>query len=95
MLNNLKRNTNYEIRICSLYNDLTGIYSQIQKIKTLNIENIDSNILKESNRNYKLFGKLYEWIENKKMELIFRSTRDGMNNASFHNKCDNIDQLSA
>ena len=88
-INNLKRNTNYEIRICSLYNNLIGLYSQIHKIKTLDIENIDSNILKESNKNNELLGKLYEWIGNKKMELIFRGTRDGMSNKSFHNKCDN------
>ena len=88
-INNLKRNTNYEIRICSLYNNLIGLYSQIHKIKTLDIENIDSNILKESNKNNELLGKLYEWIGNKKMELIFRGTRDGMHNKSFHNKCDN------
>ena len=89
LINNLKKNTNYEIRICSLYNNLIGLYSQIHKIKTLDIENIDSNILKESNKNNELLGKLYEWIGNKKMELIFRGTRDGMNNKSFHNKCDN------
>ena len=89
LINNLTKNTNYELRICSLYNDLKGFYSQIQKIKTLNIENIDSIILKESNRNDELLGKIYEWIGNKRMKLIFRGTRDGMTNTSFHNKCDN------
>ena len=88
-INNLLNNTNYEIRICSLYNNLIGLYSEIQKIKTYNIENIDSIILKESNKNKELLEKIYEWIGYKKLELLFRGTRDGMINSSFHNKCDN------
>ena len=39
---------------------------------------------KEMNSN-----KLYEWTECKRMELIYRGTRDGMNSSAFHNKCDN------
>ena len=27
-INNLEKNTNYEIRICSIYNDLIGEWSQ-------------------------------------------------------------------
>ena len=89
LIHNLTKNTNYELRICSVYNDLKGFYSEIKKIKTLNIENIDSIILKESNKNDELLNKLYEWIGNKKMKLIFRGTRDGMTGKIFHNKCDN------
>ena len=89
LINNLTKNTNYELRICSVYNDLKGFYSEIKKIKTLNIENIDSIILKESKKNDELLSKLYEWIGNKKMKLIFRGTRDGMTGKNFHNKCDN------
>ena len=33
-IDNLKENTTYEIRICSLYNNLVSTWSQIQKIKT-------------------------------------------------------------
>ena len=34
-VNNLNINTNYEFRICSIYNDLIGEWTEIQKIKTL------------------------------------------------------------
>ena len=86
-INNLINNTNYELRIYSLYNGLIGGYSQIKKIYY--IENIDSIILKETKKNYEFLRKIYEWIGNKKMELIFRGTKDGKNKTSFHNKCDN------
>ena len=43
-LNNLTKNTNYEFRICCLYNDITSEWTQIQKFKT---SNIDSVILNE------------------------------------------------
>ena len=88
-INNLNKNTNYEFRICSLYNDLIGEYSEIKKIKTLDI---DSNILKESNRENEFLQKIFEWSGYKKMELLFRGTRDGMTNTAFHNKCDNQGQ---
>ena len=83
-LNDLIKNTNYEIRICSLYNDLIGEWSQIHKFKTLDF---DSVILRESNRGNEFIDKLYEWSGYKRMELLYRGTRDGSNN--FHNKCDN------
>ena len=82
----LNRNTNYEFRICSIYNDLISPWSQIYKIKT---KNIDSVILKESNREKEFIEKLIEWTGYKEMELLFRGTRDGMTNTAFHNKCDN------
>ena len=85
-INNLNENTNYEIRICSLYNDLNGEWSEIQKIKTFDI---DSNILNEENKKNEYLIKLYEWTKSKKMKLLFRGTRDGMNNKVFHSKCDN------
>ena len=31
-----------------------------------------------------------EWTKGKNIELIFRGTRDGMNNKAFYNKCSNI-----
>ena len=89
LINNLIKNTNYELRICSIYNnDLISLWSDIQKIKTLNFE-CDSNILKESKRENELLNKLYEWSGGKKLELLFRGTRDGMTCKDFHNKCDN------
>ena len=41
-INNLEFETNYEFRICIFYNNIIGQWSQIQKIKTLEI---DSSIL--------------------------------------------------
>ena len=46
LINNLDSNTNYEIRICSVYNDINSIYSEIKKVKT----KFDSLILNKSNR---------------------------------------------
>ena len=44
LIDNLIKNTNYEIRICSKYNELIGIWSKIKKVKTIEI---DSIILKD------------------------------------------------
>ncbi len=35
-INNLKNNTNYEIRICSIYNNVNGLWSEIKKLTTKN-----------------------------------------------------------
>jgi len=83
IINNLIKDTNYEFIIYSFYNNLIESKSEIYKIKTLNL---DSNILSESKREEEFIKKLKEWIGYKKMELIYRGTRDGN---SFHNKCDN------
>ena len=48
-----------------------------------------SIILKESKREKELLEKIYEWSGYKKMELIYRGTRDGKSCKDFHNKCDN------
>ena len=86
IIKNLNLNTNYDIRICCKNKNTLGEWSDIKKFKTLDF---DSAILKESKKGKEYLLKLYEWIGNKKLELIFRGTRDGMNNKSFHNKCDN------
>ena len=85
LINNLMNDTNYEFIIYSFYNNLIESKSEIYKIKTL----IDSNILKECKRENEFISKLYEWVGCKRMELIFRGTRDGMTSSVFHNKCDN------
>ena len=82
-VNNLSGGITYEFRICSFYKNTFGEWSQIQKIKTF-----DSLILNESNREKEFLDKLYEWSGYKKMELLFRGTRDGMTAKDFHNKCD-------
>ena len=86
LYDNLFPDTKYELRICSIYNNMRGEWSQIQKVKT---RYFDSMILNESKKGIQLLKKLYEWIGNKKLELIFRGTRDGMNSKNFHDKCDN------
>ena len=85
LVNNLNSDTNYEIRICSIYNNIEGFLSEIKKIKTA--KEIESNILKESNRQNEFIKKLLEWTGGKHIELIYRGTRDGMNKTAFHDKC--------
>jgi len=86
LINNLNSNTNYEIRICSVYNDINSIWSEIKKAKT---NEFDSLILKESNRIDEFIGKIYEWSGYNNMKLLYRGTRDGMEANTFHNKCNN------
>ena len=83
---NLDKNTNYEIRICSIYKDIISFWTDIYKIKT---KNLDSLILKESERENEFLEKLYEWTGYKNMELLYRGTKDGDGSNIFHNKCDN------
>ena len=77
--------TNYEIRICTVYNNINSKWSEIKKIKT----NFDSIILNETKRCGEFLNKIYEWTGGKNMELLYRGTKDGMSADSFHNKCDN------
>ena len=37
-----------------------------------------------------MLNKLLEWTKGKSIELIYRGTRDGMNEKAFYNKCSNI-----
>jgi len=67
-LNNLTKNTNYEFRICCLYNDIIGEWTQIQKFKT---SDLDSVILNECERKDEFLKKLNEWCKFKEMELIY------------------------
>jgi len=86
LINNLDSNTNYQIRICSVYNDINSIWSEIKKVKT---NEFDSLILKESNRIDEFIRKIYEWSGYNNMKLLYRGTRDGMTYDCFHNKCNN------
>ena len=88
LITNLKSDTKYEIKICCVYNNIEGEWSEIQNIKT-DIYIADSIILKESKREKELLEKIYEWSGYKKMELLYRGTRDGKSCKDFHNKCDN------
>ena len=88
LISNLKSDIKYEIKICCIYNNIEGEWSEIQNIKT-DIYIPDSIILKESKREKELLEKIYEWSGYKKMELLYRGTRDGKSCKDFHNKCDN------
>ena len=50
----------------------------------------DSLILIESKREIEFLEKIYEWSGcKKKLELIYRGSRDGFLSKNFHEKCDN------
>ena len=86
IINNLIENVYYEVRICSFYDDLNGPWSKNKKFKSMEI---DSIILRESQRENEFLQKIYEWSGYKGMELIYRGTRDGTTTKTFHEKCDN------
>ena len=86
IINNLNSDTNYEIRICSIYDNINSIWSEIKKIKT---DKFDSILLNETNRCNEFLNKIYEWTGGKNMQLLYRGSRDGMSADSFHNKCNN------
>ena len=89
-IGNLKKNTNYEIRICSIYNNLLGNWSEIQNVKTLQIYyDYDSDILNGSEKKIEFLKKIFEWTGCTKMQLLYRGTRDGSTSDIFHKKCDN------
>ena len=85
-IDKLNSDTNYEIRICSIYNNINSMWSEIKKIKT---NKFDGIILNESKRCDEFIYKIYEWTGGKNMELLYRGTRDGMSSDVFHNKCNN------
>ena len=85
-IDNLLANTNYELRVGFLNKFLDISWSEIKKIK---ISDFDSTILKRTQRESEFVNKLIEWSGYKKMDLIYRGTRDGMNRSVFHSKCNN------
>ena len=85
-INNLDRITNYEIRICSLYNDLSSSWSEIEKVKT---NYINESIILNTEDKIKLLAWLNPlYNENKfNLKLIYRRGND-MSFNTFHKKCD-------
>ena len=87
-INNLKINKYYEIRICSIYNNLTSEWSNLKKVKTDFINEV-SAILNQEDKN-----KLLNWLnpilngKNLFLKLIYRRGND-MSFETFHSKCDN------
>ena len=71
LINKLKENTFYEIRICSIYKEERRNWSEIKKFKT---GVINSLILNKSERAKEFLEKLYDWTGYKKMELLYRGT---------------------
>ena len=86
-IDNLKLDSIYKFRICSIYNNILGDWIETQD-KTIKFI-CNSIILQESNRQKEFIQKLMEWTDNSKMELIYRGTRDGTSSDNFHSKCDN------
>ena len=86
LVENLSPNTLYEIRICCVYDDLIGIWSEIQKVKTLNyilFEN--SNIITEESKNL-----ILGFLPNKpiKSKILYNSKTNDDSARTFHSQCD-------
>jgi len=47
-----------------------------------------SSILRKSGDEKKYLSKIFEWTGFKKMELLYRGSRDGTTSKAFHEKCD-------
>ena len=88
LIENLKMKKNYEFRFCSSYNDLISCWSKLYKMQTTDVK-LDSEIIKENEKKNEFLKKLHEWTEFKKLELLYRGTRDGGDGHNFHTKCDN------
>ena len=86
-INNLEPLTNYEIRLCSFYNEIMSDWIEIYKIKTKS--KIDSSILNNCEKEKEFINKIFEWSGGKSLELLYRGTKDGMTAEIFHEKCDN------
>ena len=85
LINNLLPYTNYEFRIRPIYNEQTGDWTEIKKVKTC----LDSNILYDIPKKNEFINKLLEWTNSKSLELLYRKTKDGTQPEKFHNLCDN------
>ena len=83
LINNLIECSSYKIRICCVYNDIIGDYSQSKEVIIIN-----SLILIESKRQKEFLENIFKWSGYKNLKLIYRGTKDGMSAENFHNKCD-------
>ena len=84
----MDKNTDYNIRLCSVYKDKISNWTEIYKVKTKNFA-VNSIILCEEEKGNEYLQKLLEWTGKKEMELLYRGTRDGSGSDIFHNKCNN------
>ena len=85
-VDNSDNNNNYELRICSIYNNIMSDWSKLYRISS---KLIDSLIINESGNSNEYLNKLSEWTGFQKFELLYRGTRDGSEIKKFHEKCDN------
>ena len=85
-INDLIPNTNYEFRICLFYKENKGPWVQTKKVKT---NDFDSEILHNCELKSDYIKILSDWTNCKKVELIYRGTRDGSQSEKFHELCDN------
>jgi len=85
-IENLKKNTNYEIRICCIYNNCIGPWCQIHDIKTSNIIRIDSSIIYNDDKKKFIIDCIGK--KNIIFEKLYKMSEDGDKNI-FHKKCDN------
>ena len=88
-VNNLIPHINYEFRICCIYKDEIGEWTENKKIKT----KFNSVILDDCQRKEEFIKLLKEWSGYKNMELIYRGTEDGGDNINFHKNVIIKDQL--
>ena len=85
-IDKLNPNTNYEIKICCVKNEIKN-WSDILNFETQKF--FDSIILKESNQEKEFTKKIIEWTGYRNFELLYRGTKDSSKSEIFHNKCDN------
>ena len=85
LINNLLPYTSYEFRIRLISNEKYSNWTEIQKVKT----SLDSNILHDNPKQNEFINKILEWTNFKKIDLLYRGTRDGTQPSKFHELCDN------
>ena len=85
-LQNLLSNQEYEVRICSVIDDLCGEWSNIISFDTSKSQ---SKILGKTKKEKKFLKQIYEWTGLNKIELLYRRSEDGKSSKTFHDKCDN------
>lgn len=87
IIENLTKDTYYEIRICAKYNDIIGYWSKIYQVKT---DFISETKILDKEEKTKLFNLLIPLANKKKiyLKLLYRRGGD-MSYETFHSKCDN------
>ena len=88
LIENLNKNTKYEIRICSVYKDLIGFWSEIEKVQTSNIDYQGLNKEEVENLFHELEDEFNISSIMDKEEVIlkiieFKCDRDTLNNWAF------------